>query len=102
MSTSTQLFSLGQVVQTRLVSDASSEHQPFSSFVQSCLARHHSGDWGDCCADDHDINHSAVYYGHRIMSFYDIPDGLYTLARQLWIITEWDRSNTTILFPSEY
>ena len=60
------------------------------------LIRHRSGDWGDVCADDARANREALDTGLRILSAYD------TAAGRLWIITEADRSATTVLLPSEY
>ena len=61
------------------------------------IARHVRGDWGDL--DDHDCreNDLSVAQGFRILSAYTLSTGA-----RLWIITEADRSSTTILLPSEY
>jgi hypothetical protein len=61
------------------------------------LRRHLTGDWGDVCDDDRAANNAAVIYGYRLLSSYKGRDGT-----AFWIITEWDRSVTTILLPSEY
>lgn len=60
------------------------------------LHRHASGDWGELSDEDRAANAEAVTQGERIVSAYSTPAGL------LWIITEWDRSATTILLPDEY
>jgi hypothetical protein len=60
------------------------------------LARHATGDWGDLCAFDRRQNQIALREGYRILSSYDVPAG------RVWIITEADRSVTTILLPEEY
>jgi hypothetical protein len=60
------------------------------------LARHATGDWGDLCAFDRRQNEIALREGYRIFSSYDVPAG------RVWIITEADRSVTTILLPEEY
>ncbi len=60
------------------------------------LARHASGDWGDLCTFDRRQNERALRVGERIFSSYD------TSAGKVWIITEADRSVTTILLPEEY
>jgi hypothetical protein len=60
------------------------------------LARHATGDWGDLCAFDRRQNEIALREGLRVLSSYDVPAG------RLWIITEADRSITTILLPEEY
>jgi len=61
------------------------------------LARHVSGNWGDVCAEDKRLNDEAVREGSRILSAYRTTAGV-----KLWIITEADRSATTILLPEEY
>ena len=63
----------------------------------SLLRRHLSGDWGDL--DDHDkaVNRQGIELGLRVMSSYSIHTG-----EKVWIITEADRSVTTILLPEEY
>ena len=60
------------------------------------LIRHLSGDWGDI--DEHDIgeDEQSLDFGYRLLSAYNTPQG------KLWIITEADRSSTTLLLPSEY
>jgi hypothetical protein len=60
------------------------------------LARHASGDWGDLCAFHRRQNEIALRDGYRILSSYDFPAG------RVWIITEADRSITTILLPEDY
>ncbi len=60
------------------------------------LARHASGDWGNLCAFDQRQNEIALREGYRVLSSYDVPQG------RVWIITEADRSITTILLPEEY
>lgn len=62
------------------------------------LRRHHCGDWGDeLCAEDKAANEQALKDGSRLLSCYRTPAG-----DRLYIITEWDRSMTTIMLPSEY
>ena len=62
------------------------------------LHRHHCGDWGDeLCAEDKAANEQALKDGSRLLSCYRTPAG-----DRLYIITEWDRSVTTIMLPSEY
>ena len=62
------------------------------------LRRHHCGDWGEgLCADDKQANEHSLENGTRLLSCYRTPSG-----DRLYIITEHDRSMTTILLPSEY
>jgi hypothetical protein len=60
------------------------------------IARHATGDWGNLCAFDRRQNEIALRDGYRVLSSYDVSTG------QVWIITEADRSITTILLPEEY
>lgn len=61
------------------------------------LLRHIRGDWGDVCSEDWEENQSALKFGRRLLSVYNVAPEL-----TLWIITEWDRSITTLLLPEEY
>jgi hypothetical protein len=60
------------------------------------LARHATGDWGELCPFDRRQNEIALREGLRVLSSYEVPAG------RVWIITEADRSVTTILLPEEY
>ena len=60
------------------------------------LIRHRSGDWGDLDNYDHKENELALKHGWRIVSSYPVGE------KCIWIITEADRSLTTILLPEEY
>lgn len=62
------------------------------------LARHIHGDWGDLSAEDLASNELALLTGKRLLSSYSLPDD----RRKVWIVTEADRSVTTILLPEEY
>ena len=64
--------------------------------IQPLLARHASGDWGELCAEDKATNEQALIDGGRLMSSYDTPVGT------VWVITEADRSVTTVLLPQDY
>ena len=61
------------------------------------LARHQCGDWGDLGEDDRAENEFSLGRYLRLFSAYDLDDGT-----TIWIITEADRSSTTILLPDEY
>lgn len=61
------------------------------------LDRHQSGDWGDVPDEDRRENDFSVRNGFRVLSAYKLNDGT-----KFWIITEADRSATTILLPEEY
>jgi hypothetical protein len=61
------------------------------------LLRHQSGDWGDVCEEDRRENELSLAHGFRLLSSYRTSEG-----EKLWVITEHDRSATTILLPSDY
>jgi len=61
------------------------------------LGRHVRGDWGDLCEEDRQANEEALEQGLRLLSAFRLPDGT-----RIWIITEADRSVTTLLLPEEY
>lgn len=89
-------FSLGQVVATRGVADKMSLNSEFSKFVNQSFKKHTGGDWGELGEEDKQANEYALTHEDRIFSAYIKEDW------KIYIITEWDRSYTTILFPSEY
>jgi hypothetical protein len=60
------------------------------------LYRHQRGDFGDLCEEDWDANERALKEGSRIFSSYKIYENVF------WVITEADRSATTIMLPEEY
>jgi len=85
-------FAPGQIVATSNVVRQLPEYE-----VQRALARHLAGDWGDCCPEDVDANTVALEAGDRLFSVYHTADGI-----KFWIITEADRSATTVLLPEDY
>ena len=90
---------LGTTVVTAGVDEWLRRNNAIPSFaLLPYINRHRNGDWGNLCAEDTKTNEHAVKHGERVMSVYN--DGPYD--KKIWIITEWDRSVTTILFPSEY
>ena len=91
-------FNLGQVVSTNGVHSLMESDNYFMMFVVDSLRKYIECDWGQTCDEDKVLNDNAVKNGDdRILAVYE-KDGL----PKIWIITEWDRSATTILFPSEY
>lgn len=88
------LFPLGQVVATPGALEAlENAGQEPAEFLQ----RHVSGDWGDVPPEDAQENELSVSQGFRILSAYPLSTGT-----KMWIITEADRSVTTLLLPDEY
>lgn len=100
-----QLFPAGRLVMTAAVSD----HVERGAFNPTpYLSRHFAGDWGNLCDSDKAQNNRALKSGEeRLFSSYELDgegyEDMYGVkSKKLWIITEWDRSVTTVLFPSEY
>jgi len=90
-------FALGRLLVTRGVNDLVAERTDFAKFVTESLNRHRKGDWGDLGDEDRNENELSLKAGYRLFSAYE-AEGL----PKIWIITEADRSATTILFPNEY
>ena len=87
-------FSLGQVVATPGAIEALNESgQDALQFLQ----RHITGDWGDVPAEDAEENELSLKEGFRLLSAYATAKDV-----KIWIITEADRSVTTLLLPEEY
>jgi hypothetical protein len=87
-------FPLGQLVATPGALQALEEA---GQFLEAFLVRHACGDWGELCEADRRENARALRRGGRLMSTYTLKNG-----ETLWIITEADRSVTTLLLPLEY
>ena len=64
--------------------------------LMQIVARHMNCDWGDVCEEDKQSNNEALLHDDRLLSSYQLNN------ETVWIITEADRSATTILLPSEY
>lgn len=90
-------FPLGQVVATpgAIATLGELKISPIS-----LLERHVNGDWGDLCKEDREQNDEALKVGNRLMSVYGVDAN--DPSQKVWVITEWDRSVTTILLPDEY
>jgi len=105
---STNLFDIGTLVITpganKAISDACSSdsmsvYEQKANVIKSLVKRHQTGDYGDIDEDDARENNLSLQSKHpcRILSVYEIAENI-----KIWIITEWDRSATTILLPEEY
>jgi len=90
------LFALGRLVQTKAVSERFTAGQ-----LSELVRRHGRGDWGNVSNEDAQANALALQDEARIMSVYEVAIAGAEPVK-LWIITEADRSATTILFPEEY
>jgi hypothetical protein len=89
------MLPLGKVVGTfgALFAFVGALNEDLSTF----LDRHASGDWGEVDEHDRQANEYAVEHGLRVLSAYTLSSG-----EKIWVITEADRSSTTILLPEEY
>lgn len=74
------------------------------SFLHTCYQRHTHLDWGDISDADKHANDVGLTNKEKLFSSYKIPEELQErfYDSKVWIITEYDRSKTTILFPCEY
>jgi hypothetical protein len=84
-------FPLGAIV---ITANAQSQLDPVD--VEQGLARHALGDWGELCQEDRKENELSLRHGYRLMSVYRSG------GNRFWIITEADRSVTTVLMPLDY
>lgn len=114
-------FELGRTVVTRGIDKRMNESRDFEEFVVRSLGKYVQGDWGenrtfaqfaqkrgkdaaqqrrtgDTCDEDKQVNEDSLRDGERLLAVYIYPE----TGEKIWIITEWDRSVTTILFPEEY
>ncbi len=87
-------FSLGRTAATPGALDALTDAGETPAFY---LDRHITGDWGDVPPEDAQENELSLKEGFRILSAYTLSTGV-----KIWVITEADRSSTTILLPEEY
>lgn len=93
-------FPLGRVCATRGVARDMERDAAFARFVADSLARYRRCDWGDVSATDGRANDRAVECGgERILAAYRYPG---REGWKIWILTEADRSVTTVLYPEEY
>lgn len=96
--TDTKLFEIGRVSATRELVDAIEERAPggLDIVVAGLLARHQAGDWGTVDKEDAQANDDAVKDGDRILSSYEAS------GMTIWVLTEADRSHTTLMRPEDY
>lgn len=85
-------FPMGRIVATPGVIAEVPAHE-----MQIALSRHHAGDWGEVCDDDRLENERSLREGLRLLSVFCTKIGV-----KFYVITEHDRSVTTVLLPSEY
>lgn len=90
-------FPSGALVMTCAVNELVAKNPEFAKFVTASLTRHLSGDWGELCEVDRQENEFGLLNNLRLFSVYKADN-----LPKIWIITEADRSVTTVLFPEEY
>jgi hypothetical protein len=91
MRNSRPLFDLGQVVTTRSIADSVDP-----SKIASMIRNHITGDFGVLENEDIDSNKQAIEQGERVLSAYMVQ------GQKVYVVTEWDRSCTTVLYADEY
>lgn len=94
----TMLFKMGQVFCTIGVANRVENDKEFENFVHDSIYRHSTGDWGEMDDEDKATNNEALSLGNRLFSAYTYKKD----KTKIWVITEADRSSTTVLFPDEY
>lgn len=87
-----RVFGLGTVFVTANAAQTLSEMA-----ISTALFRHATCDWGEVCPEDWRTNDYALAHGHRLFSLYTDGNG-----KPFYVITEWDRSVTTVLMPEDY
>ena len=87
-------FPLGEIAITE---GASAALQSTAQTAEQLLGRHSFGDWGELGDEDWERNNHALENALRLLSSYRLRD-----KTMVWVITEWDRSCTTVLLPQEY
>ncbi len=91
-------FPMGQLVVTAGVNDRMADDDEFCAWVGLCISKHMRGEWGDLDEADKKENEFSLDKHLRLLSAYHYPAD----STRIWIITEADRSATTVLFPDEY
>jgi len=86
------LFRLGHIVTTANVAA-----QIGMDDMNDAIRRHQAGDWGELGEHDRQANDRGLVDSNRLFSVYHSTSGV-----KFWIITEWDRSVTTVLLPEDY
>ena len=81
----------------RIVTTNTARAQLTQSDIMTGIQRHQAGDWGDVAEPDRQANEHSLKEGHRLLSVYRASNGV-----QFWIITEADRSSSTVLLPEDY
>jgi hypothetical protein len=94
---STQSFPIARFRLGHIVATPNALSHLTNEDVLKGIQRHQAGDWGDVCEQDRKENELSLESGYRLLSVYHATNGT-----KFWIITEADRSATTILLPEDY
>ena len=93
------MFSIGQTVQTQGINQLCQD--PINALkIQNAFSRYLKKDWGDLCDDDKKMNDDALETDDRILASYHIQTA--SSLEKIYIVTEYDRSVTTVLLANEY
>jgi len=91
-------FNLGDIYLTKGVFEECNDKAGFYDFVTASVEKHSKGDWGNLSEQDKKENEFSLEKYLRILSAYYHPMS----GKKIWVLTEADRSITTVLFPEEY
>jgi len=89
-------FSIGKIFKTNGIATAISNNIDFAYEIFKCFLRYINCDWGNLCEEDKLANEYALEHNERILGAYKTTQG------KIYIITEWNREITTIMFANEY
>lgn len=90
------MLNLGTIYYTSGISSIAKNDPSFLEEIITSLTHYYDFDWGDIPEDDKELNRQALIEDERIFAAYPTSYG------QIFIITEWDRSMTTVMFSEEY
>lgn len=89
-------FRIGNVAKSDGIAYAIKNNDNYLSEIMRCFERYLECDWGDLSASDKKANENALKRSERLFGAYK------TTLGKIFIITEWDRKNTTVMFANEY
>ena len=89
-------FMLGHVIWTQAINSTIASTENFAKEVCNIMKRYCNKDWGDIPEEDKKANNHAITCNERVLAAYETSEG------KIYVITEWDRSRTTILYSEEY
>ena len=90
-------FDYGSIFVTGSLRELIKRDRNISEYVHECIIKHISGNWGNICREDWELNNRALENGGRLLSSYCFSD-----MEQIWVITEADRKTTSVLFSHDY